>query len=244
MLRLLISVETEDPVAESTFDKYSFQSAIYYILRDQGMGDYHNIKGFKFFTFSDFFPSGNMPKGGKKSVLFSSPNPEIVMNLKKGLEKSKVIYLRESKLNVTRLELFAVSLRHGAFISGSPVVLYEDNDRNIYFSFERGGNFEFFLDRIRDNAEKKYRQFTGNESFNLSEPIFDSFRLRKEVAVRLSKSGTDFLLIGTVWKMLKKEKISRDKMDFYRFIVDAGIGEKNSLGFGFLNPVEVNRDAG
>lgn len=242
MLRLLISLEAENPVNESTFDKYSFQSAIYYILRDQGMEDYHNIKGFKFFTFSDFFPSGNMRKGGKKSVMFSSPDPKIVLNLKKGLEKLKVIYLRESKLNVTRLELYSVSLRHRAFISGSPVVLYEDNDKNIYFSFERGGNFEFFLERIGDNAEKKYRQFTGNYSFSLSEPIFDSFRLRKEVAVKLSKSGKDFLIIGTVWKVLKKERISREKMDFYRFIVDAGIGEKNSLGFGFLNPLEMRQN--
>ncbi len=236
-------MKSENPIRESSFDKYSFQSALYYILRDQGMKDYHNTKGFKFFSFSDFFPSGDMPRGGTKSVMFSSPDPEIVLNIKRGLEKSGVLYLNDSVLNITQLELYAISSRHNTFISGSPVVLYEDNTRNVYFSFERGGNFEFFLNRIRDNAEKKYRQFTGNDSFSLSEPIFDSFRLRKEVAVRLNKSGKNFLLIGTVWKILKKERISREKMDFYRFIADAGIGEKNSLGFGFLNPLEVPRNA-
>ncbi|MHB1492792.1 MAG: CRISPR-associated endoribonuclease Cas6 [Thermoplasmataceae archaeon] len=207
------------------------------------MKDYHDAKGFKFFSFSDFFPSGDLPKGGKKSIMFSSPDQEIVLNVKKGLERSKILYLKDSVLNVTHMELYAISSKHNTFISGSPVVLYKDNDKNLYFSFGKGGNFEFFMNRIKENAEKKYRQFTGMDSFSLSEPIFDSFQLRKEVAVRLSKSGKDFIMIGTVWKILKKERISHEKLDFYRFIADTGIGEKNSLGFGFLNPLEEKYNA-
>ncbi len=234
---MLISLQSDEMVDESAFSKYSLQSAIYYILRDEGMGDYHNRKGFKFFSFSDFFPSGSLEKGKKVNFMFSSPNPEIVLHLKRGLQRTGVMYLNSSVLKVAGMELFAISSRQNAFITGSPVVLYENNKQNVYFSFRDGGNFEFFLKRIKENAEKKYRAFTGNDSFSLKGPIFDSFKFGKEVAVRLNKSGKNFLMIGTVWKMLRKEKIERNELDFYRFIIDAGIGEKNSLGFGFLNPL-------
>ncbi|WP_297065841.1 CRISPR-associated endoribonuclease Cas6, partial [Thermococcus sp.] len=44
-------------------------------------------------------------------------------------------------------------------------------------------------------------------------------------------------VIGSNWELLEKERIKPEERRFYRFIMDAGLGEKNSLGFGFLNPL-------
>ena len=67
--------------------------------------------------------------------------------------------------------------------------------------------------------------------------IFDKIIFGREVVVPLKKGKNKFLIIGTTWKRLEKFKYNRDERKLYRFIMDCGLGEKNSLGFGFLNPV-------
>ena len=46
-----------------------------------------------------------------------------------------------------------------------------------------------------------------------------------------------FLIIGSLWKNL--EKFNMDDKKFYKFILDCGLGEKNSLGFGMLNTLRT-----
>ena len=67
--------------------------------------------------------------------------------------------------------------------------------------------------------------------------IFDRLKFKKEVAVTLRMDNTEFIMIGTVWRSLEKFNINRENGDFYRFIMDCGLGEKNSMGFGFINPI-------
>jgi CRISPR-associated endoribonuclease Cas6 len=65
--------------------------------------------------------------------------------------------------------------------------------------------------------------------------LFDSFQFDREVAVRVKKTNKMFLVIGSLWKNL--EKFNMDDKNFYNFIMDCGLGEKNSLGFGMINTV-------
>jgi CRISPR-associated endoribonuclease Cas6 len=93
------------------------------------------------------------------------------------------------------------------------------------------------LNRLKENALKKYRAYY-NEDLEFEENIFDRMVFRKEVAVNIYKKGTRFVIIGSVWKMLEKFEIKPEYRKFYNFIMDCGLGEKNSLGFGFINPVK------
>lgn len=54
----------------------------------------------------------------------------------------------------------------------------------------------------------------------------------------IAKKGREFLVVGTTWKLLEKIKIRKEERKFYKFIMDCGLGEKNSLGFGFINPIK------
>lgn len=66
-------------------------------------------------------------------------------------------------------------------------------------------------------------------------------KLRKngklDVYVKVVKQGVLFPVIGSNWELLEKERIKSEERRFYRFIMETGLGEKNSLGFGFLNPI-------
>jgi CRISPR-associated endoribonuclease Cas6 len=88
------------------------------------------------------------------------------------------------------------------FISGSPIVLYKDNRTNLYHSFRRDGDLDFFLRRLKENAVKKYEAFYGEEA-EFAESLFDRLRFNKEVAVKNVKEGKEFILIGvcgTYWR--------------------------------------------
>lgn len=55
--------------------------------------------------------------------------------------------------------------------------------------------------------------------------------------MKVVKNGVPFPVIGSNWELLEKERIKPEERKFYRFLMDVGLGEKNSLGFGFVNPI-------
>jgi len=224
-------------VDEADFGKHLFQSALYSKLRQAGVSGIHDGNNFRFFTFSDFFPSGPMEKGGKKSVIVSSPSEDFIYQLLESFDHSRDVYLGNAQLSVSDIKFVNFRYSPKAFTTGSPIVLYKDNRTNLYFSLRRGDSLAFFLTRLKDNAVKRYRQFSGDENFDLPHPIFDNATFNREVAVRVRKMGKEFIIIGSAWYKLERFMLKRREEAFYSFVMDAGLGEKPSLGFGMLNPL-------
>lgn len=236
MPRIVLKLASDVSVSSENFDKHNFQSFIYSMLQDAGMTSVHSGSKFRFFTFSDFFPSGPMEAGGSKTVIISSPSREFIDSLLSSIEHSQEIYLGKAKLNVEDMRVIDFVVSPSAFITGSPVVIYKDNRQNLYFSMKRGDSLAFFMIRIRENAVKRYRQWSGDMDFILPHPLFDSAVFNREVAVKVSKGRNNFIIIGSAWYKLERFRRHGREEPFYKFLTDAGLGEKPSLGFGFLNP--------
>ena len=243
MPRLLLKFTSVTGVSSENFDKHYFQSLIYSRLQEIGITNIHEGTKFRFFTFSDFFPSGPMKPGDHKSVIVSSPSAEFINSLRESMERSKEVYLGNATLSLAEISAVEFSSSPNAFITGSPVVLYKDNRQNLYFSMRRGDSLAFFMMRIKENAVKRYRQYSGDSSFELPHPLFDSAVFNREVAVRVSKGKDKFIIIGSAWYKLERFRRQRRDEQFYRFLMDAGLGEKSSLGFGFLNPLKGDKAA-
>ena len=86
---------------------------------------------------------------------------------------------------------------------------------------------------LKENALKKYTAYTQDE-INLESDLFDSFEFNREVSMRIIMKNQTFIIIGSLWKVLEKN-IAREDRKFYNFLFDCGLGEKNSLGMGFIN---------
>jgi CRISPR-associated endoribonuclease Cas6 len=237
MSRLILNIRATDGTPDEAFNKHYLQAVIYSQLGAQGNTDYHEGNRFRFFTFSDFFPSGSMKKGDTKKVIISSPDSKLIGLLSKGFSEYSELYLGNNKFIVSTVKTLRLNFTSHAYISGSPVVLYTDNLKNRFFSLRDGDAISFFMERIKENAIKKYKQFTGKSPRYIDGPMFDSIRLKKEVSVKLVHRGGDFYIIGTLWEKLGIFEGRKIDYDFYKFIAECGIGEKNSLGFGFLNPL-------
>lgn len=217
--------------------RYAMQGMIYNRLRGTSFEYLHDTKRFKFFTFSEVFPIGDLREGDRRYFIVSSPWEEFINILHDSFEDDRVVRIGDIEFEVGYVKRFRIGFRR-IFESGSPIVLYKDNRKNEYFSFMRGGDIAFFIWRLTDNAVKKYNAYYS-EQICLREPIFDRLVFKKEVAVQECKNGRRFIIIGSVWKILEKKYVSDEYRKLYEFIADCGVGEKNSLGFGFINPVKM-----
>jgi CRISPR-associated endoribonuclease Cas6 len=234
-MRLLITIASDEPIPYEGINKHAVQGFLYSFLRGTDYEDYHDKRSFKFFTFSDLFPLGDFEPNSPKTLLVSSPDSDFILTLRDSIQRATNGIIEGRRIRILDCRLVQAHVS-GRFISASPIVLYEDSRNNQYYSFNRNRNLCFFLERLKENAEKKYNAFYGEE-LKLEGNIFDKLVFRKEVAVKLSKEGRSFIIIGSVWRLLEKLNILKDEEKFYRFIMDCGLGEKNSLGFGFINPL-------
>ncbi|MGC8566023.1 MAG: CRISPR-associated endoribonuclease Cas6, partial [Thermoplasmata archaeon] len=144
-MRMLVNLTSNLFIPLDYFNKYYFQSAIYSFLINTEFESIHNSKKFKFFTFSDYFPSGPLEKGKIKSIIISSPNENFIKTLYEKIEEKGYIYLLDKRMEIESLKLYKINWIPRSFETGSPIVLQKDSKMNKYFSFRDNGTITFFL---------------------------------------------------------------------------------------------------
>ncbi len=233
-MRLIIEFNPLANINYYDIDKYKIQGFIYSLLKDTEFANYHDVKGFKFFNFSNIFPVSNFVYGDQKTLIISSPSSAFIKILYYQLSKMDVFRLDKYFMEIKKLKLIKKTSCSNSLITGTPVVLFKNNNENRYFSFNNsdGVDFNFFFKRLKNNAVKKYNAYT-DDNFDLDSELFDSFEINREVSIRMNIRNNKFIIIGSLWKLEKN--ISNYEKKFYNFLFDVGLGEKNSLGFGFLN---------
>ena len=232
-MRLIIKFEPRDFIKYSDIDKYTIQGFIYSLLKnDSSFNSLHDVSGFKFFNLSNIFPVSDFEKNSLKKLIISSPNEEFIKSLYDQLKDKTSFKLKNHEMELLKVMILRKN-DCSNFISATPIVLFEDNKKNKYYSFKQNSDFNFFFERLKDNAIKKYNAFYDGD-FSLDSDLFTNFEFAREVSIRVTKNGNRFIVIGSLWKNLEFDLTSQNK-DFYDFLFDSGLGEKNSLGFGFLN---------
>ena len=232
-MRLMLKFEPKDFIKYSDIDKYTIQGFVYSLLKEDSVfSTLHDIFGFKFFNFSNIFPISDFKKNSLKKLIISSPNNDLIKFLYKQLINKNSFKLKNYKMELLKVSILR-NKKCNNFISSTPIVLFKDNKNNKYYSFKQNPDFNFFFERLKDNAIKKYNAFYDCD-FSLDSELFTNFEFGREVSIRLEKNNNQFIIIGSLWKNLEFNLTSQNK-DFYKFLFENGLGEKNSLGFGFLN---------
>ena len=232
-MRLILKMKAEKFMPYSQVNRHTVQGFLYSLLQDTEFSELHNRKGFKFFTYSNIFPINDFFPDKEKTLIVSSPSKKLIEAFYEGLKDKNHIYLSDTPLKIVEVKIFSIKPT-GKFITATPIVVQKKP--GVYLSFEQGDTVELFLERIKENAIKKYNAFY-NDELSLEEELFDLLKFHKEVAMILKKDDKEFTVIGSLWSLLQK-RIPKGYIKFYRFILDCGLGEKNSLGFGFLNVIK------
>ena len=223
----MIKFEPKEFIKYYEIDKYIIQGFIYSILKENSsFNSLHNTVGFKFFNFSNIFPVSDFEKNSLKKLIISSPNKDLIKFIYVTLKNKSYFKLKNYTMEILKVSILRDTVC-SKFISATPIVLFEDNINNRYYSFKQNPNFNFFFDRLKDNAIKKYNAFY-NKNFNLDEDLFTKFEFAREVSIRIKKNDNQFIIIGSLWKNLEFNLTDENK-DFYKFLFENGLGEKNSL---------------
>ncbi len=234
-MRLKINLIPLENFSFNEINNYTLQGFVYSLIRNTVYTKLHESTGFKFFNFSNFFPISDFEKNSEKTIFISSPDKNLIKTMEETLKNSDIIRIGTHSFELKNFKKFDLKLKH-KWLTATPIILYKNNSTNEYFSFRRNQDTSFFLKRLKENALKKYNKFY-NEKFDFNGPLFDKMKFRKEAVTKLRKNKQEFILIGSQWKLLEKAKYHQNEKKFYKFLFDTGLGEKNSFGFGFINPV-------
>jgi CRISPR-associated endoribonuclease Cas6 len=249
-MRLLLKLRAAKNQAYDLKYHHKLQGFIYSLLDGTPYIKLHDRKGYKFFCFSNIFPPNDAKAGAARSLLISSPDVGLINALEKSLkelqEEGEPANVGEMSFKIDSISRLNPNIvRSCTLITGTPIVIripkenYEkygikppkDYD---YVYWRKNYSFEAFIKQLEDNLFKKYREFYGTplEEF----PIFEQFVFKKQVCNHVLLGGKEVRVFGSIWEF-SFSYLDGKKREVLQFGLDAGFGEENSLGFGFMNVV-------
>lgn len=234
-MRLLIKFKPENNIPYDEISKFHIQGFIYNLLKDEIIfRNIHERGGFKFFNFSNIFPIGDYAIDKSKTLIISSPRASLIEYLYVRLSNMNTILLNKYQMSVENVKLIKGNkFKNNTIITATPIVIYKDHD---CYSIRDDNDLNYFFNRLRDNTLKKYNAYYHTD-LELTDDLFKDFELNREVIMPLSHGHSNFNIIGSRWKFKFNDEI-RNNPKLLNFIYDTGLGEKNSLGFGFLNFIQ------
>lgn len=231
-MRLILTFNPKEKCSEKTIDKHQIQGFIYSLLKEsKKYHELHDKNGFKFFNFSNIFPLGDYTPNSIKKLIISSPDSTLISTLYQSLQNITFFKLGSCPMELLKVKPVKTIITDN-IQTATPIVLSPAPYTNRQYSFKQGDDITQFFNRLKENAIAKYNSFTG-ENFELDSDLFTGFQLYKEIPTTI-QLNQKIILIGSLWKNLKYN-LTRDNKKFYSFLIDSGLGEKNSLGFGFVN---------
>jgi len=164
------------------------------------------------------------------------------------LEEKNEVDIGEMSFYIEDIKKFEIKLpkRNVRLISATPIIIRipeRNYDKyNIPKEFRKKRyvywrpifSFEAFVRQLEENLIKKYERFYQEKLDGDFLPLFEDLKFKKPAICHFILRGIEIKVVGSVWEFyfpyLQKEKIK-----LLNFGIDSGFGERNSLGFGFIN---------
>jgi len=233
---------------------HNLQGFIYRLIKRSGYDRLHDRRGCKFFSFSNLIPpSRTIQQGSLESLVIASPDSDFVRAMQSEAKKIEGTVIKIGAMNFRLLDSRLLDARlpedfeEFRLITGTPIVARIPKYRLPEYGIEPARDYDYvywrkdytptaFVKQLEENLIKKYKEYYGVE-VEATMQLFEKLRFRKQVAVPLKMEARETTVIGTLWDF-HFHPLNGLKRDILQFGLDAGIGEMNSLGFGFMNLVE------
>lgn len=256
-MRLLIELKSsEDNRFQKQYNAH-LQGLIYNELINSPFESLHDQQGAKPFTFSNLFPFQDLKKGDIRTFIISSPSQKFIGYLfdifKIKMERQTIINIGYMTFKINYLKEIDSRLpEHKVnLITGTPITIripsklyrkygYESvYDNFTYWKNEQPINI--FVDQVKMKLVCKYSKYNTQTLAEYHEcvskyrntKLFDTMKFRKQVCNPVIINGYESPVIGTCWEF-GIENLNGNRQ-ILQFAYDSGLGERNSLGFGFMN---------
>ncbi|MBD3190786.1 MAG: CRISPR-associated endoribonuclease Cas6 [Candidatus Heimdallarchaeota archaeon] len=247
-MRLLLEFQAQNNFVYLTNYHHKLQGFIYSLLRETSFHHLHDSDGYKFIAFSNIFPPFNAKEGDTRKLIISSPDEELIQVL-----QAKLASLEDSTIRIGHMLFRLVCIKpvrptlrsNVRLITATPIVIRVPREKFIeynpswdrkydYVYWRSHHSFKLFIEQLVQNLTKKYQEFYSRD-IKISN-FFDRFNFKKQVCNHVVINGKEVKVIGTLWEFFFRNPTRRERK-FLSFALACGLGELNSLGFGFVNNV-------
>jgi CRISPR-associated endoribonuclease Cas6 len=247
-MRILLKLRAESDQKDVSLEYHKLQGFVYNLIMESGFPLVHDKKGYKPFCFSNIFPYGDMKTGAFRSFIIATPSDAIAKGLAQHLStlKESTLHIGDCSFVLGSWKMFEVALNKTPvqLICGTPILLRipernydiydvpEEERKAGYVYWRPQIAFDAFIKQLSENLIKKYNQFYGTEIGNI--PVFQEFLFKKMIHTRYIIDGKSYGAAGSLWEF-QWSYLTDIQRRILEFGLDAGFGERNSMGFGFVN---------
>jgi len=253
-MRVLVELRALCDCVYDLMYHHKLQGFLYDLLRGSSYSDLHDRRGYKFFCFSNIFPSVDMHGGDVRRFLVSSPDESLIKVFLEQMDKlqssGERVNVGEMSFGVEGVSVLKPRVERSCVLAtGTPIVVRIPRANYARYGIEPPKDYEYvywrkqypfdaFVRQLEDNLFKKYNTFYGTqlEAF----PIFEQFTFQKQVCNHLVIDGREVKIFGSIWRF-PTSGLSEERWRILQFGLDSGFGELNSAGFGFMNLVKDNQ---
>ncbi|MEM4630817.1 MAG: CRISPR-associated endoribonuclease Cas6 [Candidatus Diapherotrites archaeon] len=253
-MRLLCKLKARCSFDYSAIEPHKTQGFIYNQLLGTPFENLHDKKSYKFFCFSNFFkPNKNKQKRDfPKTInqedelqwIISSPNEELITIIEKKIKSLNDFSIGDVNFEISSVKSIKVKLPQKLkLITATPIVMripqYAYSNYGItsnlpYLYWRPEVDFNAFIKQLEENLIKKYEEYNGTKVEE--KRIFEFFYFKKQTISEIVENGKTIPLHGSVWEF-EFTTLTKNQKQILEFGIDAGFGERNTLGFGFINVV-------
>lgn len=254
IVRLILKLRASADQKDISLDYNKLQGFVYHLLHESGYAGVHDKEGYKYFSFSNVFPYGDMRTGDIRNFILASPSRNIIEAVARILAtcKDSPIHIGDCSFSLYRFGRLDHVLPPTPvrIASATPVIIripeynYDVYDvpaaerRARYVYWRPAISFDAFVKQLSENLIKKYNEYYGTEISTSN--LFEQFFFRKPVHTRLIIEGKSYGVAASMWEF-SWSHLSPIQKQVIGFGLDAGFGERNSFGFGFVNVVNSQK---
>ena len=205
------------------------------------------------FTYSNPFPPGDMEEGDERTLLVASPHEELLTHVARDLRAEPELNVGEMPYWVEDLSALAPDVGEpgssGVIETGTGVVVrippwrckeygidHPGGDTAVFWRPEH--TMEPFRNQVVANLDRKHELFAPEHLPGPSDrdgELFDSYELIKTFALPVTVTeGEEMTYVVSKWRLGYRVRDDHHRRHL-NLALDCGIGERNSLGFGFVN---------
>lgn len=251
-MRMLARLRARRDTAYDNAYHHKLQGRIWGALEGTKYENLHDKNQPKPFTYSNPFPPGDMEEGDERTLLVASTKEDLLAHVAADLKDEPELNIGEMPFTVEGFTPLAPDVGEpgtsGIIETGTGVVvrippwrfeeygLDVEHDEAEFWKPEH--TMEPFQNQIEANLDKKHGLYCPDYLRGPSDVdgnLFDGYKLLKTFAIPVTPTtGQQETWVLSKWRFDYTVR-DDDHRRHLNLALDVGIGERNSLGFGFVN---------
>lgn len=220
-------------------------------------GERHGDGNMTGFSYSNPFPPSDMKQGDDRKLLIASPNEGLLATIANDLLAYPEFNIGEMPFQVHDVDMLEPDVgepgMRGKIETGTGMLVRIPPWRCDEYGIDNRGDESVFWrpehstgpleSQLEENLDKKHDQFAHDYLPGPSEDdgkLFDGYELIKTFAVPVTVTeGQKMTYVLSKWRFSYTVRDDHHRRHL-NLAFDCGLGERNSLGLGFVNPAEAH----